>query len=110
MSDDTREILYIALTRPSLFWGAPVEGVGMNFVSTLLLGWCFQMGTGFPAVVLWLAWGVPAHFVMRWATSFDWHWARAIMLWGKTIGRGHTTLVSLPRQRPINAKDIPTSA
>lgn len=89
-----RDILYLALTRPALKWGCPVEGVFLNILVCFLAGTFLQAPTIWRSpMMFWLA-VVPIHFVMQRRTARDYHWARTLRLW--LLSAAHPTLYSLP--------------
>lgn len=101
------EILFLAMTRPSLIWGVPLEGLAANVAVTFFAGLQFQGATVWRSPFMFWAIGVPVHFAMRKLTSWDYHWCRTLILWGRAAG--HKTLVSLPIQRLRDAHRISTS-
>jgi type IV secretory pathway VirB3-like protein len=102
-----REILFLALCRPTLVWGVPFEALGLNIFC------CFMAGTYLAAptiwrspVVFWLA-AIPIHFALRQLTSYDYHWCRTARIW--TMGLSCRVLYSLPTGRARKASDVATS-
>jgi type IV secretion system protein VirB3 len=107
--EDRREILYLALTRPALIQGVPVEGFAGNIVVTFLAGMILSQPTVWRSpFMFWLA-ALPIHFVLQRITSWDYHGFRTIMLWLETTAIGRTTLDALPVRRPRAPTEIPTS-
>jgi type IV secretory pathway VirB3-like protein len=103
------EICFLALTRPSLVRGVPVECLAANVLVTFLSGlWLSAPTIWRSPIMFWLA-GIPIHVICQRLTSRDWHWARTFRLWSMTVGTGRTVLHSLPTQPPTKAGDIPTS-
>lgn len=106
---DRSEILYLALTRPTLVWGVPFEGLGLNLFLTFFSGLEFQAPTIWRSpFIFWLA-AIPIHLAMRRLTSWDYHWIRTIRLWGLTTGTGRTTLESLPTERVRSFRRVSSS-
>jgi type IV secretion system protein VirB3 len=109
MEEDRREMLFLALTRPALLWGAPVEAVALNAGVTLLAGMILSAPVWYRAPFLyWLA-AYPIHVVLQRITSWDYHGFRLIRLWLATTGIGRTTLDGLPVRRPRSAGECPAS-
>lgn len=107
--EDRREILFLAMTRPALLWGCPVEAVAVNACGTLLAGMMLSAPVWYRAPFIYWAAAVPIHYLLRTVTSFDYHGFRTLRLWLETIGGGRTTLNSLPTQRPVKSMEVASS-
>jgi type IV secretion system protein VirB3 len=107
---DRSEILFLALTRPTLVWGVPFEGLAANVFLTFCAGVFLQAPTVWRSPMMFWLLGIPIHLGMQKLTSWDYHWFRTVRLWALTTGTGRTTLESLPTQRPRSAKGVPSSA
>lgn len=106
---DRSEVLFLALTRPALIWGVPIEAFALNAAGTLLSGMILSAPTLWRSpFMFWLA-GVPIHFLLQRITSWDFHGFRTIRLWLETAGTGRTALYALSRIPPRTAKEIPSS-
>jgi type IV secretion system protein VirB3 len=98
-----KDTLFLACTRPAMFWGVPFEGFMLNFCLSFLLG----LWLGSP--VYWLV-GVVIHFPMRILASMDHNFFRVWRLWLETKGSavgsdlwGGSALAAMParqRRRP----------
>ena len=105
---DRSSILFLALTRPILTRGVPVEGFAINVVGTLFAGMLFQSPTTIwrSPVVIWSL-GIPIHMILQRLTAYDYHWPRTLRFWlEQTIG---PIMDCLPERRQVTARDIPTS-
>ncbi len=80
-----RDILYLALTRPALTWGVPIEALAINVMI------CFVAGAELSGPTIWrspmMFWAlcIPIHFGLRRLTSWDYHWARTVRLWVECV-------------------------
>ena len=108
--EDRREVLFLALCRPPLVWGAPIEAFVVNVAVTVVAGMVLSAPVWYRAPFFYWAACVPIHYVIRQVTSYDYHGFRTVRLWLETTGIGRTTLDSLPTQRPRTAAEIATSA
>ena len=107
--EDRKEVCYLALTRPALIQGVPVEGFAGNILVTFMSGMILSAPTVWRSpCMFWLA-SIPIHFVLQRITSWDYHGFRTIKLWLETTGVGRTTLDALPVKRPSSPVEIPTS-
>jgi type IV secretory pathway VirB3-like protein len=106
---DRREILFLALTRPALLWGCPIEAVIVNVCATLLAGMILSAPVWYRAPFIYWAACVPVHLIIQRVISWDYHGFRTLRLWLETTGIGRTTLAGLPTQRPRTAAEIPSS-
>jgi type IV secretory pathway VirB3-like protein len=105
---DRQEILFLALTRPALIQGVPVEAFAINAGVTFLSGMVLSAPTIWRSpIMFWLA-CVPIHFILQRITSWDYHGFRTIRLWLMTTGMGRTDLTSQPG-RALSAKEVATS-
>ena len=102
-----REILFLALTRPALVWGVPLEGLALNVFGCFTAGLYLQAPTIWRSPVMFWAAVIPLHFAMRWATSFDYHWPRTLKLWA--LKTGHHTLPSLATKPPRHGEELASS-
>jgi len=99
-----REILYLALTRPALWYGVPIEALALNMFV------CFFAGAELSAPTIWRcpvwfwAASVPIHFGLRRLTGWNYHWARECRLWLVTFWR--PSLYSLSIRPPKSGRDI----
>ena len=105
---------FIALTRPAMKWGVPLEGFLVNLCVTFLFSAWFNHLAPPPA--WWIGIGVPVHFVMRYATSVDYNFFRVWRLFVETKGRslateewGGSSLSPLPARWPRQARELAIS-
>lgn len=110
-ADDTdrREILFLALTRPALLWGCPIEAVIVNVGVTLLAGMILSAPVWYRAPFFYWAMCVPVHLIIQRVISWDYHGFRTLRLWLETTGIGRTTLAGLPTHPARSSKEVPTS-
>jgi type IV secretory pathway VirB3-like protein len=74
------QTLFLALTRPALKWGVPVEAFWANFIGMFYAGAIFEAPVWWrQPFVFWLL-GIPIHLILRELTAHDWHWARGLRL------------------------------
>lgn len=106
---DRSETLFLALTRPALVWGCPIEAVIVNVCVTLLAGMILSAPVWYRAPFIYWAMCVPVHLIIRGVTSWDYHGFRTLRLWLETTGIGRTTLAGLPNQALRSSRDIATS-
>jgi len=109
MTGEGRDMLYLAITRPAMKLGVPVEGLCFNLLACYL-------------AFLWIAHANPitvrgvicmvmlpiVHFVMRLLVSIDHNLFRIIRLAAETRGlqaRGVSVLWAMPWKRASRAKD-----
>lgn len=104
-----QDTLLLALTRPSLLWGVPIEGVAVNAVVTMLAGIILSAPVWYRPPELFWAMGVPVHYLLRRIVAWDFHGFRTIWLWLVTTGTGRAVLDSHSIRRPRSMKDIPSS-
>lgn len=104
-----KDVCYLALTRPALTCGVPLEGLLANalicFVSGMLLSSHSWRNSPF---MYWLAF-IPIHMAMRRLTSWDFHAFRTIRLWAMTTGIGVTALNIVATQRVRSGKGTASS-
>jgi type IV secretory pathway VirB3-like protein len=81
--------LFLALTRPALTWGVPLEALVLNGVCTFYGGAFLQAPVWYRNPLVFWAAGVPIHMVLRELTALDYHWARTFRL------RALTTMLSV---------------
>jgi type IV secretion system protein VirB3 len=106
---DRSEVLFLALTRPALVWGAPVEAVVINLAVTLLGGMILSAPVWYRAPFIYWAAAFPIHMAIRGVTSWDYHGFRTLRFWLETTGIGRTTLGNLPAGRPRTSTEIASS-
>jgi type IV secretion system protein VirB3 len=109
---DRTSVLFLALTRPAMIWGVPVEAFYANTFVTFMVGMCIA-GFGERSLwrspfMFWLA-GIPIHLMIRRLISWDYHGFRTILLWLETTGLAGATLETLASRRARSGKDIPSS-
>jgi type IV secretory pathway VirB3-like protein len=97
-----RSTLFLALTRPALSWGVPVEAFWGNVLGTFYLGAFLQAPTWWRQPIMFWLLGIPFHIILRELTALDYHWARTIRLQLETAFIW--VLSSMPRD-----DEIPTS-
>jgi type IV secretion system protein VirB3 len=109
MPEEGREILYLAITRPAMKLGVPVEGLCLNLLACYLAFlWTAHANPltlrGVACIVM-----LPiVHFAMRLLVSIDHNLFRIIRLAAETRGlqvRGVSVLWAMSWKRPIRAKD-----
>lgn len=100
--------LFLALTRPALKWGVPVEAFWTNVLGTYYFGAFFQSPTTFwrCPLMLWLI-GIPVHVILRELTAFDYHWATTLRL--QLESSFLWRLTSAPQPVGHAHREIPTS-
>ena len=108
---DRTEVLFLALTRPTLRWGVPVEGFILNVTITFVGGMFASTnpsggwhGLWRSPFVFWLAF-FPIHFFMRQVVAVDYHGFRMIRLWLETNVMAGTVLENLPSLPVRSGKD-----
>jgi type IV secretion system protein VirB3 len=106
---DRREILFLALTRPALVWGCPIEAVIVNVCVTLLAGMILSAPVWYRAPFFYWAMCVPVHLIIQRVISWDYHGFRTLRLWLETTGIGRTTLAGLPTQHSRTATECASS-
>jgi type IV secretory pathway VirB3-like protein len=102
-----RDILYLALTRPALMWGVPVEGMIINATGCFIAGAYLQAPTIWRSPFMFWLGSVPIHYVLRWVTAKDFHWARTMLLWSMCCW--WPTLYAYPTT-PAESEDDASSA
>ncbi len=108
-NDDRTEILFLALTRPSLRWGVPFEGLVINMCASFLAGVMFCQPVWYrPPMLYWAAF-FPIHAAMRRITAWDFHGFRTLRLWMTSTGVGRVALAALPARRIKKSETIPSS-
>jgi type IV secretory pathway VirB3-like protein len=107
---DARDILYVAITRPAMKMGVPVEGLAFNAALTFL-AYAWSAGNLWRMLASLLIF--PAlHFPMRLVASLDHHLFRIYRLWlenGVSLKQrqwGGVLLAALPTRRPRNERGI----
>lgn len=93
-----QDTLFLALTRPALFWGVPLEAFLLNAFLTFFVGVELQGPTLWRSPFMFWLMGIPVHCAMRELTAWDYHWSRTLVLWARCSF--HRVLGSIPA-RPI---------
>lgn len=75
-----REILYLALTRPALTYGVPVEAFWVNVFGVFILGAYLSGPSIWRCPLLFWLMAIPVHLLMRELTALDYHWCRMLRL------------------------------
>src|ERR1700759_2176997 len=75
-----RSTLFLALPRPALSCGVPVEAIWGNVLGTFDHGAFLQAPTWWPQPIRFWLLGIPFHIILRELTALDYHWARTIRL------------------------------
>lgn len=102
-----RDILYLALTRPALWFGVPIEALAINVVACFLAGAELSAPTIWRSPLMFWAASIPIHFGLRRFTAWNYHWAREFRLWLMTCWR--PSLYSLPIRPVQSAREITSS-
>lgn len=100
MSGLVHDPLFLAVTRPAMKWGVPMEGYFLNLFGTFIFG----MVMGSP---LW--WGLffVVHLPMRALANRDPTFFRELRLWLETKGSNiHGALAAMPNRRPTRAEEL----
>ena len=106
---DRSSTVLLALSRPAVLWGCPLEGVALNVLGTFFAGiWLSGPSIYRSPIMIWLV-GIPIHLAMQRLTAYDYYWVRTARIWLMTQGAGHGTLESLPTRRPRSGKECPSS-
>src|ERR1700722_7501400 len=84
MAGRSVDTLYVAMTRPAVRWGVPLEGLAVNIAFTVLVT-CLFIGRP-PGFAI----GFILYFVMRELTRHDPHFFRRWFLWYETKFRSQT--------------------
>lgn len=105
-----KEVCFLALTRPALTFGVPLEGLVLNF------GVCFSSGMVLSGhswrnspFMYWLI-AIPVHMAMRRLTSWDFHAFRTLFLWVMTTAAGITALSIVSTRRARSGRGVSSSA
>jgi type IV secretion system protein VirB3 len=85
MAGRSVDALYIAMTRPAMRWGVPLEGVAVNVAFTGIVT-CILIHRP-PGFLL----GLLIHFVLRELTRYDPHFFWRWRLWYETKFRSQTS-------------------
>lgn len=99
------DVLFLALTRPALVWGVPLEALMLNVFVCFAAGVELQAPTWWRSPFMFWLMGIPIHFALRVLTGWDYHWARGLRL---QLGLMATTYESEPREAPRSAADVPS--
>lgn len=101
-----KETLFLALCRPALFWGVPLEGMIINVVAWLVIGVLFQSPAHWyrAPFVLW-AMVVPCHYAMSMLIAFDYYFFRVARLWLSRVAKG-ARLANFPEDPPSSPDEI----
>jgi len=102
-----RETLFLALTRPALKWGVPVEAFYLNAVGTFFVGYALSAPTIWRCPLLFWALGIPIHLGLREVTGLDYHWCRQLMLWFYTFV--YPELDALPTRTETEWSEVASS-
>lgn len=109
MDDEEPDILFLAVTQPTMKYGVPYEG----FMANVLITFVFGMVMGSP---LWWAAGFGVHWPMRLLTSRDHNVFRVLSLWMQTkaasTGRdtkGCSSFAPISSVKPRRSEEIPFS-
>lgn len=105
---DRGDVLFLALTRPALMWGVPLEGLLLNAATVFFLGVTLKAPTVWRSPVMFWALAIPVHMAMRELTSWDYHWSRTLILSLRSLALG-SKLVSLPRGKPKTGQELSSS-
>jgi type IV secretory pathway VirB3-like protein len=104
-----REVCFLALTRPALTLGVPLEGLLVNVFACLLSGMVFSSHSWRNSPFMYWFLALPIHAAMRRLTSWDFHAFRTIRLWILTTGIGITALNIVATQRVRTGKGVASS-
>jgi type IV secretion system protein VirB3 len=109
MTGDGREMLYLAITRPAMKLGVPVEGLCLNLLLCYLAFlWIAHANPITVRGVICMVMLPVVHFVMRLLVSIDHNLFRIIRLAAETRGlqvRGVSVLWAMPWKHASTAKD-----
>jgi len=104
---DRSEVLFLALTRPALLFGAPVEAVAINAAVTFLGGMVLSGPSVWRSPFMFWAACVPVHIILKRITAWDFHGFRTLRLWFETAARPE--LDGLPTLHAANGAECPSS-
>ena len=104
---DTREVLFLALTRPALTWGVPFEALALNILFCFCAGMELSGPTIWRSPMMFWAAAYPIHLGLQRLTSWDYHWFRTVRLWALALRTKE--LDPLPTQRARSARGVATS-
>lgn len=104
-----REISFLALTRPALTFGVPLEGLLVNVFTCVVSGMVLSSHSWRNSPFMYWFMAFPIHAAMRRLTSWDWFWGRTILLWILTTGVGISALNIVATQRVRAAKGVASS-
>lgn len=103
------DILFLALTRPALTLGVPLEGLIVNSAACLIGGMFLSSHDWRNSPFMyWLAF-IPIHMAMRRLTAWDYHFFRTIRLWFMTTGVGISALSIVATQRVRTGRGVSSS-
>lgn len=103
----TKDTLFLALTRPALKWGVPIEALALNLGLTFVAGYELQAPTWWRSPIMFWLMGIPIHFGLRLLTGWDYHWFRSLKLEATTVV--FAALESLPMGLPRHPREVPSS-
>lgn len=103
------EICFLALTRPELTLGVPTKALLVNVGICLVAGMVLSGHTWRNSPFMYWFLVFPIHAAMRRLTSWDFHWARTLLLWILTTGIGITALNIVATQRVRKGKGVASS-
>ncbi len=102
-----RDILFLALTRPALKWGVPIEALMLNVTITAVAGVELQSPVWWRSPIMFWLMGIPVHYGLRMLTGWDYHWCRTLRLELMTVTM--RTLECLSTSPPRRPEEIPSS-
>lgn len=103
MSGLVHDPLFLAVTRPAMKWGVPMEGYFLNLFGTFIFG----MVMGSP---LWWALFFVVHLPMRALANRDPNFFRELRLWLETKGSNIGGVLSAMPIRPAKQAEELSSA
>jgi type IV secretory pathway VirB3-like protein len=102
------EVLFLALTRPSLTFGVPIEGLVLNGAGSFWFGAIMaRHGSLWQSPLTYWLVCIPVHLIMRRLISLDWHAFRTLLLWVMTVASPR--LEAIPTRRASSPEDLPSS-
>lgn len=108
MNDHPRaDTCLLALTRPALVHGVPIEAMAINVICTFAAGGLLSGHTLWRSPFMFWVMGPLIHLALRRLTAWDWFWFSSLKLWVKTAARPR--LESLPTQPAKSWKDVSSS-
>src|ERR1700733_14470173 len=105
---DRSDVLLLAITRPALVAGVPLEAMATNLFVTFFAGMELQAPVLWRSpFILWALIGIPTHMILKRLTAWDFNWCRTLRLWGLTFA--WLSLEAMPTRRPVSGREIPSS-